>query len=121
MPSTSDAAKKIAVADHILTQTYPLVNDPKLLVTVCKNLDDAGQALLAAAKDGGRTLTEEQQDSIEAVHTIVASHKDSAVAFKRKQNYVICQADYRVSLVSKERVGKHLRAIRSILHGRDTA
>lgn len=113
----SEAAKKIAVADHVLTQTYPLANEPRLLVTVCKNLDDAGQMLV----DDGVTLTPAQRESIEAVHAIVTLHKDSAVSFKRRQNYVICRDDYRVSLVSKESVGRHLRMIRSILDGRNTA
>ena len=32
------AIKQIKIADHILTMTYPLVNDPKLLKLVMKNI-----------------------------------------------------------------------------------
>ena len=30
--------KKIIIADHILTQTYPLINDAKLLLPVIENI-----------------------------------------------------------------------------------
>ncbi len=30
--------KKIHLADHMLTQTYPLINDPRMLITVLENI-----------------------------------------------------------------------------------
>ena len=32
------AIKNIKIADHMLTQTYPLVKDPRLLLTVLENV-----------------------------------------------------------------------------------
>ncbi|MBI1969910.1 hypothetical protein HYS48_04410 [Candidatus Woesearchaeota archaeon] len=32
------ALKNIRIADHMLTQTYPLVNDPKLLLSILENV-----------------------------------------------------------------------------------
>jgi len=115
----SEAQREIALADHILTQTYPLVNNPKLLVTVCDHLDSAGQVIIKEESIG---LTPAQRESIEAVHDIVKQHRESAVEFKRKESFVLCQDDFRYSVLSKALVDKHLRTIRSALHnGRDTA
>ena len=104
-------AKKLALADHILTQTYPLVQDPKLLVTVCQTLDDAGQ-LLAEER---RTMTPEQKQTIDTLHVVVQKHKDAPVEFRRRQNFVICEDDFKFSVLSKEMVAKHLRILRGMV------
>jgi hypothetical protein len=104
----SAAAKKIALADHILTQTYPLTQEPKLLISVCQYLDDAGQALVAVKK-----LTPEQRESVDTLRNIVQKHKDAPIEFKRKQNFVICEDDYKFSVINKETVARHLRVLRT--------
>ena len=113
MPAISDvstAAKKIALADHILTQTYPLAQEPKLLLAACNYLDEAGQMLAQ-----GKQLTPEQRSTVETVHTIVQKHRDAPVEFRRKQNFVICEEDYKFSVINKETVARHLRVLRSMV------
>ena len=49
-----DARKRLQVADHLLTITYPLVKDAKLLLTISENLyycvENAMNALLEHEK-----------------------------------------------------------------------
>ena len=43
------ARHRLSVADHLLTQTYPLVKDPKLLLAVLQNLVEAVDAGVTSA------------------------------------------------------------------------
>ena len=104
------ARKKLAVADHVLTQTYPLVLDPKLLLSVCQSLDDVGQEALAS----GAKLTEEHAQTIQTIHAVVQQHKSASVEFRRKKNFVICQDDFRYSVISKDMVERHLAVLRTL-------
>ena len=118
-------AHNVALADQILTHTYPLVQDPKLLLSVCARLDDAGQAIIAAADEQDLQLPLEHQTTIATLRTIMQQHKDSPLEFRRKQKLVICATDLRYTLLTQESVKKLLAGIRVALHhldnGRSTA
>ena len=106
-----DVSQKITLADHVATQTYPLVKDPKILLTACQYLADAGEAI----KQEGRKLTQEQFETIETVQKIVQQHKDSPIEFRRKQNFVICQDDYKFSVLNQDTVNRHIKVMRTLL------
>ena len=128
----ASAQKHIRTADHLLTQTYPLVKDTKLLIAVLDNI-------LIAAEEGMNVVLyhERKQKKIKPFHnnfeskfdifqqkiaslnnlqdfvqTIYESkilsdmHKKSAVEFARKDALVMATDDYHLQSVSFERLVK---------------
>ena len=122
-----EAKKKISIADHILTQTYPLVKDPKLLLAVIENV------FLAYTNSMGAILSRERlfkrvppyQDNFDSkinmlkvkmvdklgikrkhidtmleLKDILIKHKKSPVEFSRKDKFVICDSEYRMKTIN---------------------
>lgn len=129
------AIKNIKVADHMLTQTYPLVKDPKLLLAVMENiflsLTNSIAAILYYERifkrippfmdnfeskfnmfkikvAGKYNFTPEDLNFILSVKNIIISHKKSPVEFTRKDVFVICNGNYKMQTISFEEIKKYL-------------
>ena len=129
------AKKRISVADHILSVTYPLVKDTKLLLAVIENI------FLAYTNTIGSLLYYERvfkkippfQENFESKFTmfketcihkynidrsyiadiqdlknIIISHKKSPVEFARKDRFVICSDNYKLKTVSVDELKKQI-------------
>lgn len=121
------AKRKITVADHILTQTYPLVKDPKLLLAVLENIfyafSDALTALLSFERLFKRipafydtfdskfiifnsrmirryNIDKKYSAMISEIREIISQHKKSPIEFSRKDKFVICDDDYSMKSIS---------------------
>lgn len=125
------ARKKIQIADHMLTMTYPMVKDPKLLLAVMENI------FLALTNSIGSLLYYERiykrvppfQDTfvskfnvfrekcarrlnidqelilmVQEIKEIILQHKKSPVEFTRNDSFVICSEDYRMKTISLEKM-----------------
>ncbi len=121
------AGKKLQIADYILTMTYPLIKDPKLLLSVAENLflaysysissllhyerlfkrippfPDDFSSKLDLFMD--RCLGKYGIDSgnlriIKDLKEIIVAHKKSPVEFSRKDSFVICNGNYRLRTIS---------------------
>jgi len=129
------AIKNIKIADHMLTQTYPLVKDPRLLLTVLENvflsLTNAIGALLYFERLYKRipsfndtfeskyntfkmklvyryNIDKENVKFIADVKSIIVSHKKSPVEFSRKGVFVMCSEDYRMRALTPEEMRKYV-------------
>jgi len=135
------ARRKLAVADHLLTQTYPLVQDPKLLLTVLQNIAEAIDASItyallheAAAKrianvpeGSGERLEAFRQTAarygvpaeffrfVEELRAVLLEHHTSAVEFVRKQQYVICDEAYRLRTLDEAALTRHVEKTKALL------
>lgn len=117
-----DAAKKhLQIADHMLTMTYPIVNDPKLLLSVLENLNlslsSAVSCILSYERElklippyhdspEGRLevfkqkivekykISKDQVKMIEDIKELVQYHKESPTEFSKKDEYVICTDEF---------------------------
>ena len=121
------ASKKLQVADYMLTMTYPLVRDPKLLLSVAENLflaysysissllhyerlfkripffhDDFRSKLDMFADRclGKYGIDSENVGIIMDLREMIVAHKKSPVEFSRKDSFVICDGDYRFRTIS---------------------
>ena len=125
------AKKKISLADHMLTMTYPLVHDTKLLLVVLENV------FLAMTNAMGSVLHYERlfkrvppfTDNFEnkfilfkekCVHKynidpkytgllreikdIIVQHRKSPVEFVRKDRFVICTENYKIKTISVDQI-----------------
>lgn len=129
------ALKKIQIADHMLTQTYPLVNDPKLLLSVLENvflsLTNGMAALLYYDHKYGdlpdfqdtfeskynlfklRLVDKYNLDRsyvtfIGSIKDIIVNHKKSPVEFARKGAFIICGDNYSTKTISTGDMRKYI-------------
>lgn len=121
-----NAKKRLQLADHILTMTYPIANDPKLLLAVTENIflsltngmgsilhfertfkrippfNDTfnGKFALFSEYTQKKKLDKEYLNLIKEVKSIIVKHKKSPVEFVRKDRFIICNGNYRMKEVS---------------------
>lgn len=123
------ASKKIQIADYMLTMTYPLVKDPKLLLSVVENIflaysysissllhyerlfkrippfPDDFSSKLDMFMDrcvGKYGIDSENMRIIMDLREIIVAHKKSPVEFSRKDSFVICDGNYRLKTISPD-------------------
>lgn len=134
--------KKIHLADHILTQTYPLVNDAKLLLAVIENiflaLSYAISSLLYYERFLKRiplfqdnfsskfnmfiskcvplyNIKKEYIFLIQDIKEILVAHKKSPIEFLRKDRFVICTENYALRTISFEQAKAYLNTAKSFI------
>lgn len=130
----SKALEKLKVADHLISTTYSLVKEPKLLVSVIENifnaLDLTMTALLEYEKNFKSIPTYDNFDSkmdmfrrkiaskysigndviafINDLKKTLDEHKKSAVEFTKKETFVISDNNYNLTTLKVEDVKKTL-------------
>lgn len=129
------ARKKITIADHMLTQTYPLVKDVKLLLPVLENtflalsyamssvlhydrlykhinvLPENFEAKLYIFKEKcvpRYKIDKEYLQLIREIKDIIMAHKKSPVEFVRNDRFVICSDNYRMKTISTDQLKKYI-------------
>ncbi len=137
------AVKNLKIADHILTQTYPSLKDPKLLLAVVENLflaiNNALTALLHHEEYHGRvphfrdefdsklnlfklkvaTQHHITSDVVSFIHDLkakVSAHKKSPVEFARKNQFVICSDTYQTHIISPGQLKKDIEKTKLFVH-----
>ena len=131
-----DVAKaKLSLADYMLTQTYPSIKEPKLLVVVLENIfscfTNAMAGILHYEKTFKRisgfsgdfehclevfnqncvkrySLAIEYSKIMSELKELVSEHKKSPVEFSRKDSFVICSDNYHIKIVTFEHLKKYL-------------
>jgi hypothetical protein len=120
-----EANRKLRLADHMAYITYPMLKETKLLLTVLDNLDKSLKASLNAYlhyerlykrispyPDDLKTKLEifergpakrynlqNYSKLIIEVNNILKKHKESPMAFVKKDKLVICNRDYRMKVL----------------------
>jgi hypothetical protein len=135
-----EAARKLRVADHMLTMTYPLVKDPKLLIAVLENVyqgmdatmgsmllrerqakriplysDSAEGRLMAFRKHLGQKVPGTVLRTISEIRETIHEHKKSPVEFSRAGKFVICSEGYRVRTLSSDDLKRHIIVAKDFL------
>lgn len=138
------ARKNMQIADHMLTMTYPLVKDPKLLLAVMENI------FLALTNSMGSLLHYERiykrvppfQDTFVSkfsvfrgkcsrrygigdeyllmmrdIKDMILQHKKSPVEFTRRDSFVICSEDYKMKVVSVEKMKEYILKSKQFVQG----
>lgn len=136
------AQEKLKLADHMLTQTFPLVKDPKLLVAVMENLFLALTNAMGSVLYYERTfkrippfvdnfekkfeifkqncipkhkISREYITIISEVKEAVLAHRTSPVEFARDGNFVICSDTYKLKTLSVKQIGKYIEKTKTFL------
>ncbi len=136
------ANAKIRIADHMLTQTYPLIMDPKLLLAVMDNmfiaLVNGMNSILYYDREYKRVpafvenfenkfrlfrdkcavrykINKEYLELILDVKEIIIAHNKSPIEFARKDSFVICSDKYRMKTIYLERIKKFVQLTKRFL------
>lgn len=132
-----DAKDKIYVADHMLTNTYSLLKDPKILLAIIDNISLSFEGALSAFLEHERIFrripsynqTPESElnffllkvkdkydfdsDLVETyvkVRDILAAHKDSSMEFSREGSFVMANEEYDLTKISPEDIKKDIKS-----------
>ena len=130
------ANKKLKLADHILTMTYPMVKDPRLLLSSIENLFLAftyGMSSLLyyeqlfkripRFQDNFTTkfdmfrdecskrynIDNEHLKIIQDIKEIIVSHKKSPIEFSRNDSLIICNHNYRMKTISANMIQNYVQ------------
>ncbi|TKJ17211.1 hypothetical protein CEE44_01605 [Candidatus Woesearchaeota archaeon B3_Woes] len=128
-----NSKKKILLADHILTQTYPLLKDPKLLLSVVENLFLAYTNSIGALLHYDRlfkripqfqdnfdskfkmfkekcavrhNIKQEDINTIKEIKQIIVQHRKSPMEFAREDRLVICSDKYSMKTIKVDGLKK---------------
>jgi hypothetical protein len=132
-----DAAnKKLQLADHILTMTYPTVKDPRLLLSSIENLFLAFSYSMSSLLHYERLfkrippfsdnftskfemfktqcsyrykIDPEYSKIIQDIKEIIIAHKESPMEFSRDSNLIICSQDYRTKIISPDIIDNYVQ------------
>lgn len=134
--------QKITVAEHLLTQTYPSLQDPKILVSVLQNVLEALEDGVTRALDEARRNHEVPPYSdtlngkltafklhlakkkgftpidfmlISEIQEILSQHKISPVEFRKKNILVIADEEYHLRTLSEDKTKTYLRRAKALL------
>jgi len=129
------AKKKIMIADHMLTITFPLVKDPKLLLAILENVFLAQTNAMSSVLEYERLFKRvppfhDTFDSklnmfqykimprfkidpvylkaMKDIRSVIVGHKQSPVEFARKDKFVICSNDYQMKTLNISDVKKYI-------------
>lgn len=124
-----EAKKQIFKADHMLTMTYPLIQEPKILVNVARNILEAVEKAMTAILEYEKTFKKihayqntfeyklnilknqigprynipiEHLRLLQDLKEIMTAHKKSPIEFSRKDKFVICSDAYEIRTLTKE-------------------
>ncbi len=132
-----DAQKKIKVADHMLTMSYKLVEDPKILLSVVSNTYYAVEAAMSSVLSYERIfkrvpvysnefdskfnlfrskvapkkmVKKEHLKLIQTLRELYVAHKKSPMEFRRHEKFVIANDSYELRTLDYESVKAHVNS-----------
>lgn len=134
-----EAEKRLKVADHMLTVTYPLVKDPKLLLAILENIylgishtlsyvlhylrkDKKVPSFLENFDSKYRVFVEKvvpynnidkvYVDYLTRMRDLLIAHRKSTMEFPRNDRFVICSEEYDVESFNAEDIKDYLKLAR---------
>ena len=138
----SQAQQKLNVADHLLSTTYNLIKEPKLLISVMENIFQAMECAMDALLEYEKNfkslgsysstfqgkfdmfrrkvatkynISPEILNFITELASIIDEHKKSTVEFSRKQKLVMTDNDYNLRTLAPDDVKKKLAVARKYI------
>ena len=129
------AQTKLKIADHMLTMTYPLVKDTKLLLVIMENLflsltyamssilyyerlfkriplfSDNFESKFSIFKEkciNKYDIPQEYVRLLQNVKSTMMKHKKSPIEFERKGAFVICSDSYKLRTISTSQIKDYI-------------
>ncbi|HSU72740.1 MAG TPA: hypothetical protein VLJ21_02735 [Candidatus Binatia bacterium] len=135
------AEQRLGVASHLLTRTYPMVKDSRILLAVAKELhtvatstmlallehekaekripalvmDPASRVELLSDAIAHHKLDPKFQEAVQKLHEIVVEHEKSPIEFAKPDRFVICDKDYKLTTVTHDFLKTTLSTLRTFI------
>ena len=136
------ARKKIQIADHMLTMTYPFVKDPKILLAVLENVFLAMINSMGSILHFERTykkippfqdtfvskfnlfkqkcapkfnIERHYLNTIQELREVIKEHRDSPIEFSRKDSFVICTNEYDLRTITLDSIKGYISSAKSFV------
>ncbi|HIJ11012.1 TPA: hypothetical protein HA278_03050 [Candidatus Woesearchaeota archaeon] len=136
------AIQQYDAAFHLLKVTYPLIQDPKLLMGIVTNISNSYQAAVEAilayerqlqlvpaygtrfiekwntfrAKSATRNKVDNVHlDNVERLQEMLQKHKESPVDFSKKGRFVLTGQDYAIQTVGEKELQEFLNHNKAFL------
>lgn len=103
-------------AKHLLTVTFPITKDPKLLLGVINNIHSSMQLALEVQKEHQQQQNPKTMQIFQEIKEINSSNKSSPVTFRRKDKFVICSPDYQMKELSATKTNQYLLHNYQLIH-----
>ena len=138
----AESLKNYQVADHILTVTYPLIKDTKLLLGVTDNMFLALNNAMSSVLYHERIfklvplfedtfeskfnvfrhrcvprykINQEYIDLIQDLQEIISLHKKSPMEFRRQDRFIICNKNYQMRGITTNQLKINLQKTKEFL------
>ena len=138
----NNARKSFETGEYLLLQTFQAINEPKLLVSILKNFNDALIQLIDYKLERARTSKEippynknntalkielfrkyfsneypiDKKDYFHLfeLNKLYEIHKESAVEFERKNKYIITDKDMNAEELTERKVKEYYEILKAI-------
>jgi hypothetical protein len=139
----ASSKRRLQVSDHFLTQTYPTVQDPKLLINILDGIlravEELVDAVLIHERSAGHihayndssfagkltalkhehitkkyALTHIDLMMVTEMQELIHDHKQSMMEFPRKGALVMASDDYRMQSVTIEKIKTYLSRTKTL-------
>ncbi len=138
----SEGKRKLMTADHLVSITYPLVKDNRLLLTAADNLFGAAKSLMVSLLHYDEAfkriphfrdeydsmlywfrarcmpyygLSKEYTAATDDLRALLDEHKASSVEFSRKDGLVICSDSYRIRKITVAGLKSYVGVLKRML------
>ncbi len=138
----SEGKRKLMTADHLVSITYPLVKDNRLLLTAADNLFGAAKNLMVSLLHYDEAfkriphfreeydsmlywfrsrcmpyygLSREYTAATDDLRVLLDEHKASTVEFSRKDGLVICSDSYRIRKITVAQLKSYVGILKRML------
>lgn len=136
------AKRSLAIAEHLLTTSYPALQDPKILISVLTNIQAGINQAITEALQKAR----EQKDipaysdtyngklnafrmhlakqyniskvdlmMITEIHETLLQAKQAPTTFRRKQEFIIADQDFNLTALTQEKAHTYLRRAKTLI------
>ena len=124
------ARASLRSAEHLLSNTYPSLKEPKILLTVLSHIRKGyGYALRSALAEKRRTaddfrtamnlfrilcskeygISVEQLTRLEEIDDLHNAHRDAPVEFSKGKHFVICDEEYGTTMLGADGLAAQIR------------
>lgn len=137
------AQRKLAIAEHLLTKSYPSLNDPKILLSVLQNTLEAieealTQRLQEARKNkeiptyntsfngkltayklhlaNNSNLSRVDFMMISEMQELLEEHKQAPTAFRRNNNFVIADNNFNLKTLDEKKTRTYLKRTKKLIN-----
>lgn len=126
--SLNNILVRINQAEHILTQTYPLLKDPKILLAVLENIHLAVNQIIEHKINDNLSHEEkyiifkrkysEDVEFVKEIKELWKIKKSSAVDFEKNGNLHLCSDEFDMKIISFDLMKKYIIKTKQLLQKR---